>query len=161
MPTKTLLESSTKNHGQQPTDTNASISNTKISKMRGRRNLSIVSLTCVIHLFLYFNIANAWMTPTQVLPVKTRQSSSIASPSSLAVVSSRVLEGAFRQRQDNQLYMPSSLLPPKKNHIANSTHRLTRLQIQKAINDIKRFVEARLESDLHLTKVRHSRRLYK
>eukprot|EP00538_Stauroneis_constricta_P004711 CAMPEP_0119555866 /NCGR_PEP_ID=MMETSP1352-20130426/7950_1 /TAXON_ID=265584 /ORGANISM="Stauroneis constricta, Strain CCMP1120" /LENGTH=446 /DNA_ID=CAMNT_0007602719 /DNA_START=155 /DNA_END=1495 /DNA_ORIENTATION=+ len=49
-------------------------------------------------------------------------------------------------------YMPSKMLPPPQNRNANSTHRLSRLEIQKASNMIKRFVEARLESDLHLVK---------
>lgn len=50
-------------------------------------------------------------------------------------------------------YMNPAILPPKRNRDANSTHRLSRLDIQKAINDVKRFVEKRLEEDLHLTKV--------
>jgi len=49
-------------------------------------------------------------------------------------------------------YMNPAILPPKRNRDANSTHRLSRLDIQKAINDVKRFVEKRLEEDLHLTK---------
>lgn len=52
----------------------------------------------------------------------------------------------------NETYMPDSILPKEYNRIANSTHRLSRLDIQKAMTDIKRFVEARLESDLHLVK---------
>ena len=51
------------------------------------------------------------------------------------------------------LYMPDSVLPPPRNREANSTHRLSRLDIQRAINDVKRFVEARLESDLKVVKV--------
>ena len=50
-------------------------------------------------------------------------------------------------------YMNPAALPPERNRDANSTHRLSRLQIQKAINDIKRFVEHRLEDDMNLTKV--------
>ena len=50
--------------------------------------------------------------------------------------------------------MSKHLLPPERNRNANSTHRLSRLEIQKAINDLKRFVEARLETDLNLVKVR-------
>jgi aspartate--ammonia ligase len=49
-------------------------------------------------------------------------------------------------------YMPSDLLPPERNREANATHRLTRLELQRAMTDIKRFVEFRLEKDLHLTK---------
>jgi hypothetical protein len=49
--------------------------------------------------------------------------------------------------------MPPEKLPPERNRVANSTHRLSRLEIQKAINDVKRFVEERLENDLHLIKV--------
>ena len=49
-------------------------------------------------------------------------------------------------------YMPESLLPPKRNQEANSTHRLSRLDIQRASTDVKRFVEARLEKDFNLVK---------
>ena len=49
-------------------------------------------------------------------------------------------------------YMPESLLPPKRNREANSTHRLSRLDIQRASTDVKRFVEARLEKDFNLVK---------
>jgi hypothetical protein len=52
-------------------------------------------------------------------------------------------------------YMPDSLLPPPVNREANSTHRMSRKDIQRAIVDVKRFVEARLESDLNVMKVRH------
>ena len=51
-----------------------------------------------------------------------------------------------------ELYMPESVLPPSRNRDANSTHRLSRLRVQRAINDVKRFVEARLESDLKVVK---------
>jgi aspartate--ammonia ligase len=51
-----------------------------------------------------------------------------------------------------QYYMPESVLPPLANRPAISTHRLSRLDVQRAINDIKRFVEARLETDLDLVK---------
>eukprot|EP00542_Grammatophora_oceanica_P002983 CAMPEP_0194063248 /NCGR_PEP_ID=MMETSP0009_2-20130614/79829_1 /TAXON_ID=210454 /ORGANISM="Grammatophora oceanica, Strain CCMP 410" /LENGTH=107 /DNA_ID=CAMNT_0038715303 /DNA_START=159 /DNA_END=479 /DNA_ORIENTATION=- len=49
-------------------------------------------------------------------------------------------------------YMPPNLLPPERNREANSTHRLSRLDLQRAMTDVKRFVEQRLESDLHLVK---------
>jgi hypothetical protein len=52
-----------------------------------------------------------------------------------------------------ETYMPPDVLPPKRNRNANSTHRLSRLDIQQAMTDVKRFVEARLESDLGLVKV--------
>ena len=55
-------------------------------------------------------------------------------------------------KNENETYMPDSILPKEYNRIANSTHRLSRLDIQRAMTDIKRFVEARLESDLHLVK---------
>jgi aspartate--ammonia ligase len=51
-----------------------------------------------------------------------------------------------------ELYMPPETLPPNKNRNANSTHRLSRLDVQRASTDIKRFVESRLENDLHLVK---------
>lgn len=50
------------------------------------------------------------------------------------------------------LYMPDTLLPPPHNRVASSTHRLSRLDVQRASNHVKRFVETRLESDLHLIK---------
>ena len=53
----------------------------------------------------------------------------------------------------NETYMPESTLPPMENREANSTHRLTPMQIQQASTTIRRFVEARLESDLNLVKV--------
>lgn len=51
-------------------------------------------------------------------------------------------------------YMPVELLPPPENLPASSTRRLSRIEMQKAITDVKRFIEARLESDLHLIRVR-------
>jgi hypothetical protein len=50
-------------------------------------------------------------------------------------------------------YMPNDLLPPVKNREANSTNRLSRLDVQRASTDIKRFFEHRLEEDLGLVKV--------
>jgi hypothetical protein len=52
-------------------------------------------------------------------------------------------------------YMSADLMPPKENLEANSTRRLSRIDVQRAIIDVKRFVENRLESDLHLVKVRY------
>lgn len=51
-------------------------------------------------------------------------------------------------------YLPEDVFPPPRNREANSTHRLSRREIQQASTDIRRFVEARFESDLHLFKVR-------
>ena len=51
-------------------------------------------------------------------------------------------------------YMPMDLLPPKENWEANSTHRLSRIELQKAMTKLKRFVESRLESDLNVFEVR-------
>lgn len=53
------------------------------------------------------------------------------------------------------IYMPEEVLPPERNRDANSNHRLSRLEIQQAITDVKGFIEGRLESDLHLTRVRN------
>jgi len=47
-------------------------------------------------------------------------------------------------------YMPMEVLPPKENWEANSTHRLSRKDVQKASTKIKRFVGRRLESDLNV-----------
>lgn len=54
-------------------------------------------------------------------------------------------------------YMPEKVLPPERNRDANSTHRLSRMDLQRAINDVKRFIEGRLESDLNLVKVRRGK----
>ena len=57
--------------------------------------------------------------------------------------------------------MPEKLLPPERNRQANSTHRLSRLDVQRASTDIKRFVEARLETDFNLVKAsRHVSDVY-
>ena len=53
----------------------------------------------------------------------------------------------------SEMYMPDSLLPPMINRPANSTHRLSRMDIQRASTAVKRFIEHRLESDLGLVKV--------
>ena len=54
---------------------------------------------------------------------------------------------------DKPLYMPTKVLPSPSNLEASSTRRLSRLEVQQAITDVKRFVEARLESDLHVIRV--------
>jgi len=56
-------------------------------------------------------------------------------------------------QQETSTYMPDELLPPVRNRDAVSTRRLSRLDVQRATTDVKRFVEARLESDLNLVKV--------
>ncbi len=48
--------------------------------------------------------------------------------------------------------MPQEKLPPEQNREANSTHRFSRLALQRAITDIKRFVESRFEQDLNVIK---------
>jgi hypothetical protein len=67
--------------------------------------------------------------------------------------STALISDVLEIKTSNENYMPPEILPPEYNRMAGSTHRLSRLEIQKAMNDVKRFVEARLESDLHLTKV--------
>ncbi|KAL7491188.1 hypothetical protein ACHAWT_002371 [Skeletonema menzelii] len=52
--------------------------------------------------------------------------------------------------EDSSLYMPYDLLPPSNNWVANSTRRLSRIDLQKAITKVKRFVESRFETDLNL-----------
>jgi aspartate--ammonia ligase len=49
-------------------------------------------------------------------------------------------------------YMAEEKLPPLQNREANSTHRFSRLGLQIAITDLKRFVEMRLEKDLNVIK---------
>jgi hypothetical protein len=46
--------------------------------------------------------------------------------------------------------MPYELLPPEENWEANSTHRLSRIDLQKAMTKVKRFVEHRMKTDLNL-----------
>lgn len=58
------------------------------------------------------------------------------------------------EADDKPLYMPTKVLPSPSNLEASSTRRLSRLEVQQAITDVKRFVEARLESDLHVIRVR-------
>jgi aspartate--ammonia ligase len=53
---------------------------------------------------------------------------------------------------NTKCYMPEEKLPPKRNREANSTHRFSRMDLQRAITDVKRFVESRLESDLKVVK---------
>ena len=60
------------------------------------------------------------------------------------------------EKSTKNYYMPSEILPSEFNRAAGSTHRLSRLEMQKAMNDVKRFVESRFENDLHLTRVRMS-----
>jgi hypothetical protein len=55
--------------------------------------------------------------------------------------------------RSERTHMRPSMLPPERNRRASSTHRLSRLEVQRAINDVKRFMEDRLATDLHLTKV--------
>lgn len=54
---------------------------------------------------------------------------------------------------DEEEYMPSSLLPPVHNRPAIASQRLSRKDVQRAIVDVKRFVEHRLETDLNVIKV--------
>eukprot|EP00985_Skeletonema_marinoi_P021547 scaffold13260_cov98-Skeletonema_marinoi.AAC.4 len=57
-------------------------------------------------------------------------------------------------------YMPYDLLPPSDNWVANSTRRLSRIDLQMAITKVKRFVESRLETDLNLFEVSNESSLY-
>jgi hypothetical protein len=116
--------------------------------MRGRVTYSFLVSLCILEFLEDFPATEAWTSNSE-----TRSFKPSTALSSLSVISSTLLEQNFPQDHE-QSYMPSSVLPPKRNQVANSTHRLSRLEIQKAINDIKRFVEERLESDLHLTKVK-------
>jgi hypothetical protein len=52
-----------------------------------------------------------------------------------------------------KLYMPFETLPPPENLPANSTRRLSRLDLQRAVADLKKFIESRLEADLNLVRV--------
>jgi hypothetical protein len=90
-----------------------------------------------------FRSGQAWLTPSAF--VQTSQKTSILTLKSTVpdVLLSTLLK----------TYMPPEVLPPKRNRNANSTHRLSRLDVQRAMTDVKRFVESRLESDLDLVKV--------
>ena len=70
------------------------------------------------------------------------------------VVTSSVPTTASKMTKKKIEYMPRSLLPSKETILASSTNRLTRIELQKAIQDVKRFVESRFESDLNVFKVR-------
>ena len=54
---------------------------------------------------------------------------------------------------DGEEYMSPSLLPPVYNREAIASHRLSPMDTQRAIVDVKKFVENRLETDLNLIKV--------
>jgi hypothetical protein len=86
-------------------------------------------------------------TPSSLVPPTTAATTTGKSPPI-------IMEPRLLDPQQRLLYMPPSILPPEQNLPANSTRRLTRLDVQRAINDVKRFVEGRLESDLRLVKVR-------
>jgi hypothetical protein len=65
-----------------------------------------------------------------------------------------MLDAPPQEQSEPAPYMPPEILPPGENLAANSTRRLSRIDVQRAIQDVKRFVEGRLETDLHLVKVR-------
>jgi hypothetical protein len=62
----------------------------------------------------------------------------------------------LRQQEENKVesyYMPPELLPSMENRPAISTQRLSRMDMQRAMADVKRFIEDRLEQDLNLIRV--------
>jgi hypothetical protein len=60
---------------------------------------------------------------------------------------------AMIQHEEEHDYMPPELLPPLENRPAISTQRLSRMDMQRAIADVKRFMTCRLEQDLNLIPV--------
>jgi hypothetical protein len=88
----------------------------------------------------------SWVTTTTVPRIVQKEHASALK----SAVSD--MAGAAPSRSE-KTYMRPSMLPPERNRRANSTHRLSRLEVQRAINDVKRFMEDRLATDLHLTKV--------
>jgi hypothetical protein len=92
------------------------------------------------------------------LPVPSLGSFAFVAPTTKNVVPPSRAEGMLiQQPQEKQLeqpcYMPPELLPPLENRPAISTQRLSRMDIQRAIADVKRFMENRLEQDLNLIPV--------
>ena len=74
--------------------------------------------------------------------------------SKLAFVESLSGDETLKNSNDTgSLYMPEEIMPPKENLCANSTHRLSRIDIQRASNLVKRFIAARLELDLNIVEV--------
>jgi hypothetical protein len=59
----------------------------------------------------------------------------------------------IQPQEDEHDYMPPALLPPIEYRPAISTQRLSRMDMQRAIADVKRFMENRLEQDLNLIPV--------
>lgn len=57
------------------------------------------------------------------------------------------------------MYSLAHLFFPQDNWVANSTRRLSRIDLQKAMTKVKRFVESRLESDLNLFEVSNTKKL--
>jgi hypothetical protein len=87
----------------------------------------------------------SWVTTTTVPRIVQKEHAS--------ALKSAVSDMAAVPSRSEKTYMRPSMLPPERNRRASSTHRLSRLEVQRAINDVKRFVEDRLATDLHLTKV--------
>jgi hypothetical protein len=87
----------------------------------------------------------SWVTTTTVPRIVQKEHAS--------ALKSAVPDMAAAPSRSEKTYMRPSMLPPERNRRANSTHRLSRLEVQRAINDVKRFMEDRLATDLHLTKV--------
>ena len=134
-----------KNHKKR----RASDKNRKASEKTKKHNFMMVVTYSPKFLVLLgcgcFLSGQAWLTPPAF--VQTSQETS------LLILKSTVPDVSLSTLKT---YMPPELLPPKRNQNANSAHRLSRLDVQRAITDVKRFVEARLESDLDLVKVSSS-----
>lgn len=73
--------------------------------------------------------------------------------SALGTGTSSLIDQPINGALTSHTYMPNDLLPPERNQAANSVHRLSRLDRQRAISDVKRFVERRLEEDFGLVKI--------
>ena len=124
--------------------------------MKTRGPLSFVVVTVA---FVTIGHTDAF-TPTHLTRIKTGASTQL-SHSTKPMLSNnfKSLSNGVTQPSTGptlSTYMPEKKLPPKRNRVANSTKRLSRMDMQRAMTDVKRFVEERLEEDLHLVKVRAS-----
>ena len=131
MPTKSTKHPLERNHFyKQKVQEQIALANTPL-------NMKIIPLATVS---LAWGLASAF-APNQVFQNKR-----------MAVLASTMEANDINADMVDE-YMPSSLFPPIYNRAAIASHRLSPVDIQRAIVDVKKFVENRLEMDLNLIKV--------
>ena len=127
-------------------------------------NVSSISYNgnnCYVHAFVPTQITSRRQLTTTTTTLTTTTTTTLQLTSKMADEYDHLLEQDQPDVWSQQYhlhhrppYMPPELLPSPSNLVKSATQRLSRLEIQQAITDLKRFIEHRLETDLHLTKVR-------